>query len=104
MTMEAVLLFWEAYFIEGDPLLVLWVVVAVLVEYRERLYNVDQSLLPQTLAGIVIASVEEVKAIFKKYDTITHYYYYFKSDPAARFNPVHLHRVHHEVPDLRQVR
>jgi hypothetical protein len=65
MSLEAVLLFWEAYFIEGDRYLILYIVVATLMFYRATLLQVDQSLLPQTITGINITNKEHVQAIFK---------------------------------------
>jgi hypothetical protein len=67
MTIEIVLLFWEAYFIESDRYFILYVVVAVLIHHRELLLNADQSLLPQTLTGINIEKKETIKQIFKLY-------------------------------------
>ena len=41
MSLDVVLLFWEAYFIDGDINLILFVCVAVLIHYKEILLKID---------------------------------------------------------------
>ena len=46
MSLDIVLLFWEAYFVEGDKYLIIFIVVATLLFYKDKLMSVDSSLLP----------------------------------------------------------
>lgn len=64
MNLETVFTFWEAYFIENDRFFFLYFIVATLQHFKNKLFSIDPSFLPQSLTGITIDKVEDLKSIY----------------------------------------
>ncbi|KAM3135450.1 hypothetical protein pb186bvf_012469 [Paramecium bursaria] len=66
MSIDCTLLLWESLFTKRDQLLVYFLVISILITYRQKLLSIDVSFLPQTLTGIYIDQVSDLKKIFHK--------------------------------------
>jgi hypothetical protein len=67
MNLEIVFTYWEAYFIENDRFFFFYFIVATLQHFKQKLLSIDPSFLPQTLTGITIDKIDDLKSIYSRY-------------------------------------
>lgn len=67
-------LFWDVYLIEDDPCFVFFISLAMVIINKTTIMSIDRSILPQTMANLKIATVDDLKKIYQKSDLLNYYH------------------------------